>query len=92
MAYTLSLQTEAILEIQDAFEWYEEQKDGLGYELLAEIEFCYKKLIERPDHFSYINSRYRRIKTNRFPYILVFEIEDKQVIVNTFRHVKRKPM
>ena len=35
MNYKIVLQAEAVLEIQEAFEWYEEQKTGLGYELLA---------------------------------------------------------
>jgi hypothetical protein len=38
MQYNLLLQSEALLEIKDAFEWYEEQKLGLGYEFLEEIE------------------------------------------------------
>jgi hypothetical protein len=29
MAYNISLQIEVILEIREAFEWYEDQKDGL---------------------------------------------------------------
>jgi toxin ParE1/3/4 len=91
MAYNLSLQTEAILEIQEAFEWYEEQKEGLGYELLEEIEACYNNLKTHPERYSYINGFYRRIKTNRFPYILIYEIWGDDIIVNSVRHIKRKP-
>jgi len=72
MGYNLLVQTEAIREIQEAFEWYEEQKEGLGHELIEEIEVCYEKLSVHPERYSYINQLYRRIKTNRFPYILVF--------------------
>ena len=41
MAYSLFIQKEAIIEVREAFEWYEEQKQGLGYELIKEIEACY---------------------------------------------------
>jgi len=48
MSYTILIQTEAVLEIREAFEWYEEQKTGLGYELIEEIEACYQKLAINP--------------------------------------------
>lgn len=32
MDYHIVVQIEAILEIREAFEWYEEKKDGLGYD------------------------------------------------------------
>ncbi|HXL56599.1 MAG TPA: hypothetical protein VN958_10100 [Chitinophagaceae bacterium] len=42
MSYNLVLQSEAIIDIQEAFEWYEKQKEGLGFELNEEIENCLK--------------------------------------------------
>jgi len=91
MAYNLSLEAEAILEIREAFEWYEEQKEGLGYELLEEIEACYNNLRTHPERHSYINQFYRRIKTDRFPYILIYEFVGDDIIINSVRHIKRKP-
>jgi hypothetical protein len=75
MSFRLIIQDQAILEIKDAFEWYEEQKEGLGHEFIDEIEDCYNNLSKYPERYSYINHLYRRIKTNRFPYILIYEIE-----------------
>ncbi len=92
MAYNISLQVEAISEIREAFDWYEEQKDGLGYELLEEIEACYEKLLINPHRYSFINPNYRRIRTGRFPYILVYEIEGDDIIINSVRHIKRQPL
>lgn len=91
MKYDISLQSEALIEIQEAFAWYEEQKEGLGDELLEEIEACYEKLSFYPERYSYINSNYRRIKTDRFPYLLVYEFEGTDIIITSFRHIKRKP-
>lgn len=84
MSYNIVLQTEALSEIQDAFDWYEEQKDGLGYELLEEIELCFQKLTEHPSRYSYINPLYRRIKTNRFPYILVLKLKMKASLLTAY--------
>jgi len=92
MAYNISFQIEAIVEIREAFEWYEDQKDGLGYELLGEIETCYENLTANPLRYSFINQNYRRIKTNRFPYIVVYEVEGDDIIINSVRHIKREPL
>ena len=40
MSYNFVIQTEAILDIQEAFEWYEKKQEGLGYLLIEEIEIC----------------------------------------------------
>lgn len=91
MSYSLRVQSEAILDIHEAFEWYEKQKEGLGFLLIEEIENCYIKLAEHPTHCTFINSAFRRIKVNRFPYFLIYEIEDDVVIINSLFHAKRKP-
>lgn len=91
MGFSIEIQIEAIWEIQDAFNWYEEQREGLGHEFLAEIETCYQKLSKDPEHYSYINEIFRRIRTNRFLYLLIYEIDDSRVIINSVRHAKRKP-
>jgi toxin ParE1/3/4 len=89
MSYHLVIQAEAVLELQDAFEWYEKQKIGLGYQLIDEIEYCYEQLCKYPEHYTYINERYRRIKTNRFPFLLIYEIEGDIVTINSVHHAKR---
>jgi hypothetical protein len=91
VSYSLKIQSEAILDIQDAFEWHEKQKEGLRFLLIEEIENCYTKLIEHPSYYSFLNSRFRRIKVNRLPYFLIYEIEENIVIINSLFHAKRKP-
>jgi len=92
MSFELLIQKEAWTEIQLAYDWYEEQKEGLGNDFLAEIEKCYNDLIENPHRHSYINHLYRRIKTERFPYIIIYEIEDERILILRVRHVKQKPL
>jgi plasmid stabilization system protein ParE len=92
MAYALVIQPKAIFELKEAFDWYEEQNYGLGYEFIDEIEACYRKICAHPERYPPVNSLYRRIKANRFPYLIVYEIEKADVIVNSVRHLKRQPM
>jgi plasmid stabilization system protein ParE len=87
MGFSIEIQIEALRDLRDAFDWYEQQREGLGYEFLAEIETCYQKLVVNPEHYSYFNENFRRVKANRFPYLLIYEIEDSRVIVNSVRHI-----
>lgn len=91
--YKLQIQNEAILEMQEAYDWYESQKRNLGYELLDEVESCLQKLEQHPQYYSRLNNRYKRIKTIRFPYLLIFEIEEKSktIYIVSFFHTSRNP-
>ncbi len=89
MTYNLVIQAEAVSDLQDAFEWYEDQKIDLGYEFLEEVENCYIQITSHPERYSYFNSFYRRIKTRRFPYLIIFEVVGNDIIVNSVLHVKR---
>ena len=48
MSYEIVLQSEAILDLQEAFEWYEKQKEGLGFEFIEEVESGYLKISNHP--------------------------------------------
>ena len=91
MDYRLSLQYEAILDVREAFIWYEEQKNGLGYSFLEEVENCYQKLCNNPEHYGLINKWVRRVKVNGFPYLIIYEIENDVVIINSVFHTSRSP-
>lgn len=91
MSYTLVLQAEAIIDIQEAYEWYEEQKVGLGDEFLGELEIGQNKICNHPQYYYSVNDHFRRLKINRFPYVVVYEIEEDIIIVNAVRHTKKKP-
>lgn len=91
MSYNLVLQSEAVIDIQEAFEWYEKQQEGLGFDFIDEIESGYLKISKHPLHYTAINARFRRLKINRFPYLIIYEIENNTVIINSVRHIHRKP-
>lgn len=91
MGYSLSVQSEALLDIQMAFEWYETQQSSLGYEFIEEIEHGYKKICDHPFNYSSINERFKRLKINRFPYLVIYEIEDNTIFIIAVRNTRQKP-
>ncbi|MEI9911417.1 MAG: type II toxin-antitoxin system RelE/ParE family toxin [Bacteroidota bacterium] len=89
--YKLIIQPEATEDMLESFEWYEKQKPGLGYEFLEEVEKGLSQLIINPLYFSSINTNLRRFKIKRFPFLIIYGIEKKNVAIVGVRHMSRKP-
>lgn len=91
MKYTLIIKEEADLDITDAWIWYEERKVGLGDELIQELE-DYFSILEVDPHVCQVRyGNYRLFPLKRFPYVIVYEIEEKEVIVYAIFHTSRDP-
>jgi toxin ParE1/3/4 len=69
MSFQLVLQSEAIVDMQKAFEWYEARKPGLGYEFIEKMEDGSEKVCNHLLHYTAINNQFRRLKVSRFPYL-----------------------
>jgi toxin ParE1/3/4 len=91
MNYEIVLQSEAVDDIQAVFDWYEAQRSGLGYEFIDEIEDGLERLSRHPQHYSATSQKYRKLRIKRFPYLIVFEIEDLRVIINSVRRISQEP-
>ena len=91
MSYALEIQQEAVIDIQEAFEWYEIQKAGLGFEFIEEVENALANISDHPKFYTAINRFFRRIKIKRFPYLIIYEIENDLVIINSVPHARKKP-
>jgi toxin ParE1/3/4 len=91
MNYEIVLQSEAVDDIQAVFDWYEAQHSGLGYGFIDEIEDGLERLSRHPQHYSATSQTYRKLRIKRFPYLIVFEIEDLRVIINSVRRISQEP-
>ncbi len=81
MLYKIEIRPLATMEIIDAFDWYEEQREGLGIEFLDELDKFYIALRQHPLAFSYYDKPVRQGKINRFPYLVVYEIFGDVVVI-----------
>jgi hypothetical protein len=68
MKYSLTIRKEAESDINIAFEYYENQRVGLGYDFLLCIEEALSKIERNPLHYKIIYKELRRIAVRRFPY------------------------
>lgn len=83
MTYKVILTNHAKVQIGENYDYYEGQHIGLGEEFLQELEKRYDDLCKHPEYYSFIDNRkiIRDVKIERFPYVIIFEIEENKVIV-----------
>jgi toxin ParE1/3/4 len=89
--YNLILKDLAVIEMQEAFEWYESQKPGLGFELIEKAEDCFASITTNPKYYYNISEEERRIHLDKFPYKIIYFITLDTVVVTSFFHAARNP-
>ncbi len=91
MKYRIIIRPEAEVDLADAFSWYEDKRQGLGYDFLLQVEAGLKFVERSPEIHSggYKGTRNHFIK--RFPYKIIYIVEYKTVIVLAVLHGKRSP-
>lgn len=89
--YRLVSTPEADLEIERAFQWYENEQSGLGVEFLEELRRAYHQIVDNPLKYPIIRLNTRRALVRRFPYAVYFATENETVIVLAVLHTSRNP-
>ncbi len=89
--YPLILKPQAVLMARDAYQWYEDQRHGLGELFLTELDSCLKKIQTNPTANSKVVKNYRQGILRRFPYVIVYEILHKEIIILSIFHTRRNP-
>ena len=94
MNYALIVTTRAEQHTIDACIYYEEQQPGLGERFLDELYISYKKIADHPQYYGFISSKdkYRDIRLHTFPYIVIYEINNNEVIVIDVFNIHKKHM
>ena len=82
---------EAKLEIKEAAKYYEGCKEGLGQAFLLELESSIHNLCESPLRWRKISGQFRRCLLRRFPYGVIYVVDDDEVFIAAAMHLKRKP-
>lgn len=79
------------LDVEAAFEWYENEQPGLGMEFLDELRAIYNRIADGPLKYQELRGGIRRALLRRFPYAVYFAIEGDIVIVVAVLHASRDP-
>ena len=80
----------AVREIQEAAQRYEEQASGLGEQFVNEVEGCAGLLQDLPKIGRGVGE-FRWFPLRKFPFALIYEVQDDDLIVAAVSHHRRRP-
>jgi len=82
---------QAQLELDDAVAWYNQRSEGLGQEFLDELDRVVRRAIRFPLSCPEIEPGIRRGLIARFPFGLIYGIDDDTLVVIAVAHLHRRP-
>ncbi len=92
----LKISHTARIEIADAWDWYEDEQEGLGSRFEDKVEEKIQQIIKNPLHYP-VKEAHREAGVDTFPFLIVYSFNETQNIVSilsvfhTSRNPKRKP-
>ena len=89
--YTIEAESAVEADVGAAFDWYELEESGLGFEFLEELRAAYQRILDSPLGYLELRASIRRALTRRFPYAVYFSVERETVVVVAVLHTARDP-
>ena len=75
-----------------AFEWYEEQRRGLGFDFLDCVEAAIEIIQQMPKLYARHHEHFRRTLVRRFPFSIFYTIEEKEIVVHAIFDNRQDPV
>ena len=81
----------AYAEMEDAVEWYEHEKSGLGKKFKNEIDGALDRIVRHPTWSIETRPGVFRIRIKIFPYKLLYSVLDDSIVILAVSHNHRDP-
>jgi plasmid stabilization system protein ParE len=78
-------------DLDEARQWYESDRGGLGDELIDEVDAVLARIRRMPRLYAKVFQELRLALVRRFPYAVVYRIDDDQITVVAVYHTHRDP-
>lgn len=76
----------AAAELEDAVAFYNQQSEGLGYQFAVEVQKTLDRIAEFPGVWPFLSERTRRCRMRRFPYGLIYRVQDETLLIVGIMH------
>ncbi len=80
MGYQLNILSPVTKEVQESYDWYEEQQQGLGKGFANEVDIFLQKIEINPFLFQAKYKQVRKASLIRFPFNIYYLLRDKDII------------
>jgi plasmid stabilization system protein ParE len=78
-------------ELNDAIQYFEHERVGLGLAFLAEVRRCTAVIEQHPNSGTIVLGSVRRTLCQRFPYGLLYIVDQDEVRVLAVMNLRRRP-
>lgn len=85
----IAVRREAQFEVQEAFQYYQNKSEGLGFEFMRSIDAALQSVKRNPFAYQTIYKETRRVLLRKFPYALFYIAEESRIVVIACFHQKR---
>ncbi|NQX00489.1 type II toxin-antitoxin system RelE/ParE family toxin [bacterium] len=82
---------EAEDEFFDAAGYYERQDEGLGERFVIHIRATVTRVCENPFMAHCFDDDCRKVKTDKFPYVVIYYVEGELIQITSIMHTSRHP-
>ncbi len=79
------------VDISDAGAWYESRSPGLGHHFCEAVRDSIAPVIADPQKHTFIDPHIRYREVKKFPYLVLFEVNDEQLCMYAVIHAARSP-
>jgi toxin ParE1/3/4 len=91
MSRSLVLRSVAKFEFDEATDWYEQRRVGLGAKFVAQVQRVLDRISEFPESYPIVHGDIHETLVKRFPYAVYYRAEPTQVVVLAIIHTARNP-
>ncbi|MBL8793398.1 MAG: type II toxin-antitoxin system RelE/ParE family toxin [Planctomycetia bacterium] len=91
MSLAVVLTPEAQIDYDEAFDWYESKRRGLGVRFAGAVERAFNAIAAMPNMHAVVYRNLRSAVVRRFPYVIYYRVEPNQLVVVSVFHSRRDP-
>lgn len=91
MTYRLIFHPKFAVELEDAIDWYKKISDKVSKNFKNETKVAIATIQKNPFAFQKIEQGFRLFYLKKFPYSIVFSVEENEILVYSFFHTSRNP-
>ncbi len=82
---------DAEAEFEEATEYYEECKPGLGLDFAEEVYAAISRIRKFPEAWAELSANTRRCLTNRFPFGVIYQTKQNEIRIVAVANLHRRP-
>lgn len=88
---TFAFHPDAEIELNESIDYYESCSLGLGYDFSLEVLSSIETIIQHPLAWPAVESDVHRCLVNRFPFGILYAIDDQKIFILAVMHLHRQP-